>query len=98
MRVFTEESRSKTVAFSFADDQGVFRLAVVYENQPDIHLREKKSAFHQGSASFHVRGYRPAMFKGEYWTERKNVGTITVSERRRGEIDSYEQGVKLYDS
>ncbi|MFC2954187.1 hypothetical protein ACFOOP_19785 [Marinicaulis aureus] len=96
MRTFTEESRSKTVAYAFSFDQEVFKLAIVYENQPHISLREKRSAYHQGSAAFHVRGYKPVSFSGEYWTERKSIGTFSVSSRKKGEIDSFEAGRELF--
>jgi hypothetical protein len=97
MRMFTDESHSKTVAHSFVLDQSVFKLAIVYENQPHISLRETRSAYHQGSAAFSVRGHSPENFVGEYWTERKSIGTVRLHERIRGEINSFEEGSRLYE-
>ncbi|MDG1417579.1 MAG: hypothetical protein P8P99_07255 [Maricaulis sp.] len=96
LRTFTPESRSQTTAFSFTLDQGVFKIAIVYENKPDINLRETRSAFHQGSATFNARGFKPKSFSGEYWTERKSIGSITLSDRKKGEIDSYADGQALF--
>jgi hypothetical protein len=98
MRIYTKESQSKSVAHAFKIDHGVFQLALVYENKPNIRRRdERKSAHHQGSSSWSGRGYYPHTFKGEYWTERKNIGTIVVSGRRGGAIDSYEEGRLMFD-
>ncbi len=96
LRMFTQESRSVTVAHSFNIDQNVFSLAIVYENKPDISLRQKKSAFHQGSAVFIIRGHHPESFSGEYWTERKSVGSLILSNRKLGEISSFNEGGKIY--
>lgn len=96
IRVFTDESRSVTVAHSFNEDQNVFMLAIVYENRPEIQFRERKSAFHQGSAVFGIRGYRPDAITGEYWTENKTTGNFVFRNRKAGEIGSYSQGEEIY--
>lgn len=96
LRVFTDESKSETLAHSFSLDQNVFKMAIVYENQPSIERRQKLSVVHKGSAVFSIRGYRPEVLEGEYWTERRSVGEMTLSDRRKGEINSFSEGDTIY--
>lgn len=96
MRIFTDQSKSKTIAYSFEMDRGVYRLGVVYENEPEIALRITTSPMHKGSSVFDVRGYRPVEISGDYWTDRETSGTIILTEPTNGEIDSYAGGMRHY--
>lgn len=96
LRIYTNESKSKTIAHAFENDQHVYRLAIVYENEPAIELRENISPLHKGSAIFSARGHKPESFAGDYWTERKTNGEIVLRDRRKGEINSFEEGGKIF--
>lgn len=96
LRIYTPKSSSETIAYAFKLDQKVYRLAIVYENEPNIDLRDTGSPYHKGSAVFKIRGRYPKTFMGDYWTERKSSGTITLSERIHGEINSFEEGTSLF--
>lgn len=98
MRIFTAESQSKTISYAFDLDQNVYRLAIVYENAPSIELRGSSSPLHKGSAVFNVRGFQPESFLGDYWTERDTKGTMQLQRRLVDEINSFEDGVKMYET
>ena len=95
MRLFTDDSRSETFAFSIDEIDGEFRLTVAYENRPRMEHRPRIGTSHQGSAIYRFRGYKPAKVNGEYWTERANVGEIELRNRTRKEISSFEDGRQL---
>ena len=96
MRLFTDDSRSETFAFSIDDIQGEFRLVVAYENRPRMEDRARIGTSHHGSAIYRFREYRPEELKGEYWTELKNAGEIELGNRRRKEIISFEDGKRAF--
>ncbi len=97
LRLFTEEARSKSIAYSFSEDQSVHDLSIVYENKPNIALRMNRSRFHQGAATFSVRGYYPDRVEGEYWTERETIGTLRLINRKRKAVNSFQDGLDLYN-
>ena len=97
MRLFTEESRSSSFAYSIKLEDNVFRLAIVYRNTPSILLRDDESRIHNGSAIFESRGFKPKSLEGEYWTERKTTGEMRLYSRKKGAITSYEDGVKMFN-
>ena len=96
MRLFTDDSRSETFAFSIDDIDGEFRLTVTYENSPRMRDRPRKGTSHQGAAIYRFRGYGPTVVSGEYWTELTNVGEIELRDRTRREISSFEEGKQVF--
>ena len=96
MRLFTEDSRSETFAFSVDEIDGEFRLTVAYENSPRMRDRPRKGTSHQGAAIYRFRGYRPRIVSGEYWTELMNVGEIELRSGTRREISSFEDGKQVF--
>lgn len=96
VRIFTENSKSKTYSWAIDSDDHVFSLAIVYDNQPRIMDRQNRSHAHQGAAVFSFRGYRPKELRGEYWTERPTLGEMRLFERQDADINSYEEGTSLY--
>ena len=96
MRLFTEDSRSETFAFSVDEIDGEFRLTVAYENSPRMRDRPRKGTSHQGAAIYRFRGYRPRIVSGEYWTELMNVGEIELRSGTRREISSFEDGKQIF--
>ena len=96
MRLFTEDSRSRTIAYSIEEEQNQFRLSIVYENKPRMEERARDGTIHLGSAVYEFRGYRPSKVIGEYWTEKPSSGEIELSDRTRKEIDTYDAGLNIY--
>ncbi len=96
MRLFTDDSRSETFAYSIDEIGGEFRLTVAYENRPRMEDRARSGTSHQGSAIYRFREYRPKGLNGEYWTELKNVGEIELRNRRQQGISSFEDGKQVF--
>ena len=96
MRLFTEDSRSRTIAYSIGKEQNQFHLSIVYENKPRMEQRARDGTVHTGSAVYEFRGYRPNKITGEYWTEKPSSGEIELSDKMQREIDTYDAGVKVY--
>lgn len=97
MRLFTEEARSESFAYSIKLENNVFQLSIVYRNTPSIVVRAEESRMHNGSAIFESRGFKPTLLEGEYWTERMTTGEMRLYEKKKGGIVSYEQGLKLFN-
>lgn len=97
IRLFTQDSRSETFAFSIEDIENEFRLTCFYQNSPRMADRPRSGTSHQGSAIYRFRGYRPNKLEGEYWTETKNTGEITLSDRRKIEIGSFGDGARVFN-
>ena len=96
IRMFTDKSRSNTVSWAFVSDHSVFTLSIVYDNKPRIQDREQVSRAHQGAAVFEMRGSYPDRLDGEYWTERKTIGQLNFHERKKIEINSYDEAKKKF--
>ena len=86
MHLMTPESESWLVASSvraFPSETG-FQIVGVYTNKPDVHLRSATSAMHFGALVIDTHGsstLRPETMTGEYWTDRKTTGRMTLSSR-----------------
>ncbi len=82
MRLMTRESPSSLVAYNIlrADD-GVFQIATVYLNVPDVSLRGDSSEIHFGAFVLDVQGTPPERLAGHYWTDRSTRGSMTLSTR-----------------
>jgi SMODS-associating 2TM, beta-strand rich effector domain len=76
VRLHTVESGSTALSANIIEDgQGLHTVAVLYENSPSIHLRQKSPIGH-GGMLLHVRGNPIHQLDGEYWTERKTKGAV----------------------
>ena len=97
MRLYTEDSRSTTIAYAIRKiEKNQFRLVIVYQNRPRVKERAREGTIHDGAAVYEFRGYSPKTVVGEYWTEKPTQGEIALSDRRRDEIDSYDTGSRVY--
>ena len=96
MRLFTDDSRSESFAYSIDEVEGEFRLTVAYENRPRMQNRARTGTSHLGSAIYRFREYKPKGLNGEYWTELKNVGEIELRNRRQQGISSFEDGKQVF--
>lgn len=94
MHLMTPESESWFIAESInpSPKGDGYQLAGVYTNQPHVHLRGNRSEIHLGALVLDTHGSshaRPMSLTGEYWTDRKTKGTITLSGRVDALFTSY---------
>jgi SMODS-associating 2TM, beta-strand rich effector domain len=98
-RLYTEESGSISLSASVVDDvPGLHTVAVVYRNTPRALLREQ-SQMGYGGMLLYVRGAPIHQLDGEYWTDRKTKGEITLRARSPHLFSDFEQARRAhYDS
>ena len=90
VRLMTKESRSRSIAYSITkEDDDVFRLAVVYRNEPEIELQGNRSEIHHGAFWLEIFGDEPHELKGHYWTDRKTRGGMHCTDRSRKYCTTY---------
>jgi hypothetical protein len=84
-RLVTKESCSRSIANSLAkEEDDIFRLSVVYRNEPSIELQGKRSEIHHGAFWLEVLPDADGRFtqlKGHYWTDRKTRGSMLCVDR-----------------
>lgn len=91
VRLMTAESRSHSTAYSLCrEDDGLFRLAVVYRNEPEIELQGLRSEIHHGAFWVEALGKGPDELRGHYWTDRNTRGGLRCVSRVSGYFDSFE--------
>ncbi len=95
MTLYTPESVSFTVAHSVRHVDGLYEVAIIYRNEPDLALQDAKSRPHFGSFVVRSSGHYPRSLSGPYWTDRKTNGTITFVRRVKGVANSFDEGVGL---
>lgn len=97
LRLMTPESRSKLIAHSIElEDDGIYRIAGIYRNEPRVELQGTRSDIHHGSLLLEVFGVPPTSMEGHYWTDRGSRGTMTVMERRKKVYDTFEQADAVF--
>lgn len=92
LRLMTPESRSKLIAHSIdLEEDGVYRLAGIYRNEPTVELQGDRSEIHHGSLLLEVYGSPPVSMGGHYWTDRGTRGSMAVSDRQRKIHNTFEE-------
>jgi len=100
VRLFTQESRSTSVAASFEREEGDrFSLATVYRNEPDLQFQDR-SAIHYGATRLAIEGKprTPTRLMGAYWAARSPVKTSGMMDFEfvsREAAHSFRAGVEL---
>ena len=90
LRLMTPESKSKLTAHSIEQEEdGVYRLAGVYRNEPSIGLQGKRSDIHHGALSLEIYGSPPNCLEGHYWTDRNTRGEMELTGRVPMIYDTY---------
>jgi len=90
-RLMTKESRSRLIAHSIEkEEDGVFRLAAIYRNEPKIELQGDRSEIHHGSFSLEIHGTPAELMEGHYWTDRGTKGSMKVMARKKELFSTYE--------
>lgn len=82
MRLITPESSSRIEAHRVVrEEDGVYKVAAVFVNEPKLELRGKRSEIHYGAMILQILGGPPTSLEGHYWTDRDSRGAMTVVER-----------------
>jgi len=98
LRLFTQESSSFLLAGKIVEqDDGVFQIAGVYQNNPNVHLRGDRSEIHHGALLLEIQGNPPQQLAGEYWTDRGTRGSLKLDNRRSILVSSFQEGAALCD-
>ncbi len=91
LRLMTPESKSKLIAHSIEfEEDGIYRIAGIYRNEPRVELQGDRSEIHHGSLLLEVYGTPPTSMEGHYWTDRGTRGTMKVAERKGKIFDNFE--------
>ncbi|SRR5260221_417404 len=88
--LYTKESSSYSTAalLSEEDDSGIKRLSYVYTNTPELTARGR-SPIHDGAAILKIITTPVRSLQGEYWTNRKTTGTISLTFRSKKLSESF---------
>jgi len=73
------ESFSTSEGFNIDPDRQIKQLAYIYNSKPRIALNQR-SLPHDGSIVFDIIEYPSKKLKGRYWTERKTLGEINLTQ------------------
>lgn len=95
-RLLTEESRSDTVSSGIEpcrDD--TFEISCAYRNKPRALFRHR-SEVHYGAMLLAADSYSPTRIEGEYWTDRKTTGAVTLTDKRRTLCATFEDARKTF--
>jgi hypothetical protein len=94
-RLYTRESSSYLVASKLIrQNDGVFQLFGVYQNNPKIELRGERSEIHFGALMLEANGDPISSLSGHYWTDRGTRGSITLSARTIELFPDYDSASK----
>jgi len=98
LRMITNESTGDLLTGELLEkDDGSFRLAGIYRNEPRISARGN-SPIHYGAFLIDVEGdaTAPGPLKGHYWTDRGTRGELHVGDRRRPATNSFAVASQLF--
>lgn len=81
LRLLTQESHSETMSAKVVRcDDGTCTVAGVYRNTPRLSVRSE-SPLHHGAILLAIHGKRPTSLEGQYWTDRRTQGEISLKHR-----------------
>lgn len=96
LRLMTAESRSETVSSGIeACPDGTFEINSAYRNKPKAPYRHR-SEVHYGALLLLADTATPDTLEGDYWTDRKSLGGIALSDRRSKICASFVDAEQLY--
>jgi hypothetical protein len=97
MRLHSDESSSTLVAYKIVQqNDGVFEVMGVYQNEPQIHLRGDRSEIHYGALKLAINGEPVVSLQGHYWTDRETKGSLKLTNRKKQLVASFDEGARLY--
>jgi hypothetical protein len=88
--MYTKESNSYSITANFMvdDESGIKRLSYVYSNRPDAPIRDR-SAVHDGAAILTIVAKPKKKLEGEYWTNRKTTGGISLTFKTKELLEGF---------
>lgn len=87
--MMTEESQSTCLSGTLIrEDDGSYRLGVLYRNEPRQAARGR-SPIHFGGMLLSVRKEGVTRLDGHYWTDRGTAGEIEATNRQSKRVDSF---------
>ncbi|MBY0461699.1 MAG: hypothetical protein K2Q34_00760 [Alphaproteobacteria bacterium] len=95
--IFTGESRSLSSNASISlDETGAWKLSYLYDNTPDLAIRER-SQRHRGAAELMVnKGNYKYHLQGDYWTDRWSQGKMKFFEYKHRHAIDYYSSLEIY--
>ena len=100
MHLMTSESESWFIAERIRPSPSAegYQVAGVYTNKPHMHLRGDRSEIHQGALLLNTHGpaTAPETLTGEYWTDRKTSGRMTLSRRISSPFTRFEDAAEAF--
>lgn len=87
MHLMTPESESWLVAHSICsspNNNSSYQVFGLYTNKPNVQIRCSKSNMHLGAMVIDTHGQLksfPITLEAEYWTDRKTIGRMTITDR-----------------
>lgn len=98
LRLMTHESRSILIAHSIEQEQdGLFRLAGIYRNEPRIEFQGVRSEIHHGAFTLEIHGQPVDLLEGHYWTDRETRGSMRLRGRVSEVYETYEAASRAFD-
>lgn len=94
--MYTKESSSYSTAalLSREDDSGIEDLSYMYTNTPELTARSR-SPRHDGAAILRIITTPERSLQGEYWTNRKTTGTISLTFRSKNLSESFPSDLEV---
>lgn len=94
LRLMTNESRSETIsaAVEICSD-GTFEINCAYRNKPKTEYRHR-SEVHYGAMLLSADAALPERLEGEYWTDRKTTGGVTLTDRSDTLFSTFEEALQ----
>lgn len=97
MRLMTAESSSWLIAHKVVpSNDGVFQVAGVYTNKPQLHLRGNRSEMHYGAILLDVHGEPPTELEGHYWTDRNSRGSMRLTDRKPQVLETHASAKRAF--
>ncbi len=78
MRTAEMESHSYVEGFCIDRERQIRQLCYSYMSKPKTSLRDRSTP-HDGTILFNIIGKPVQKLEGEYWTQRKTMGTVTLT-------------------
>jgi hypothetical protein len=96
LRLLTPESSSETVSAGIeVCKDGTFEVSCTYRNKPKSMYRYR-SEVHYGAMLLSAEQVKPGRLEGEYWTDRKTIGSVVLTDRNRRAAMTFSQAEALF--
>jgi len=98
LRLLTAESSSELLGAQILKaEDGTFKIAGVYRNEPKLAVRHR-SPIHYGGLVLVLEGNPPNALEGHYWTDRDTTGEIRATEKGKKVFQTFDAATKLFEN